>query len=125
MATTPRTAPAKPATTRAKPAAARKPVSFDIAEAEAEFNDEERPEPFVVRLKNGQVVTFVDPATLDWQVAASLTVEHPNLVLQSIVEPDDLEELFAEKMNQTVARRMIQKYMVHYDVEPAPGEPRG
>lgn len=125
MATTPRTAPAKPATTRAKPAAARKPATFSIVEAEAEFNDEERPELFTVELRNGKVVTFVDPALLDWQVAASLTIEHPNLVLQTIVEPDDLEELFAEKMNQTVASRMVQAYRDHYDMETPPGERRG
>jgi hypothetical protein len=118
--TTPRTAPTSKTRTPAQPA--KKPVMFDVAEAEQEFDASERPAPFTVRLRSGKVVTFVDPAALDWQVAFNLDARYPNLILQTLVPAEDLEDVYAEEMRLATVRRLLDDWRAHYKVDLSVGE---
>jgi hypothetical protein len=95
---------------------------FDIARAEQEFADSERPEPFTVALKSGEVVTLVDPSALDWQEAAALSAADTYLFLRTVIVDDDEYKAFTkESFPQKVARQMVDAYRDHYSLDIEPG----
>jgi hypothetical protein len=95
-----------------------KKAVFDIEQAEKEFLDSERPEPFTVRMKSGSVVTFADPAALNWQDAAALTRMDPYLFLRTVIVDDDEFKAFTgEAFPQVIIRDLMNAYQDHYALD--------
>lgn len=104
-----------PRKTTAKP---KVKATFDVAAAEAEFLDSERPEPFTVALKDGTVVTLADPVALDWQIVASFSASDPWFFLRNTIEDDDQFKAFMdEKMPAQVVRQLFASYSDHYRLQ--------
>lgn len=102
------------ATSRATPTPRKPKASFSVAAAEKEWSEKERPEPFTVELLSGEIVTLRDPETLGWQQLAGLNAQQPWLVLQTVVEPDDLDRFYAEDFKGVFVNNMIEAYREHY-----------
>lgn len=91
---------------------------FDVTQAEKEFTDSDRPEPFTVKLKSGDIVTFADPAALPWQEAASLTTLEPYLFLRTVLQGDeDYASFIADSFPQIVIKKMMDAYRDHYALD--------
>lgn len=114
--TTTRTTPnSKPRTA----AASKRPtVHFDVAQAEAEVDaeiEEQYIEPFLVKARNGTIVTLIDPRQLDVFVAATLDYRDPYTTFRQLIEDDEQYAAFVEGgMRPMVAKKFIDGYKEHY-----------
>jgi len=99
--------------------ASRKPKAhFSIAQAEKEYTSGlDEVEPFTVELKSGEVITFRDPRTLGWQVAASLDITNPYGMFRQLVEDEDYEKLVSEDFVYPILRQIGEAWREHYGVE--------
>lgn len=113
------------ATTRPAPKARTAAVkaTLDIATLEREVNDQDRPDPLTLKLKTvNKVITFIDPAELDWQVISILRKENPHSFFEAVIpDPKDLEAFYAEPITAAVMAKIMNGYLTHYEMD-NPGE---
>lgn len=100
---------------------------FDIAAAQREVDDEEKDlPPFTVSLPQaGRVITLKSIAQCDWADVARLSDETPMLLMQTIVEEEDQEDLFKERFSLGVLRKLLLAWREHYGIEPDSGNSVG
>lgn len=90
--------------------------SFSIAAAEKEVTDGRRPDPFVVELKGGELVTFKDPVLLGFAVAASVSAADPLHAVRTLLSPEDYKVFAASDVKAGVVTVLIESMMDWYGV---------
>lgn len=117
--TTTRTPAGKNGTSKASSTAARKPVAhFDIAQAEKAYEDGlDQIEPFVVRMSDGDVVTFRDPRVIGWQVLASFDLSQPYGIIRELLTEEDFDTFIKEDFPPSILREMIEAHRDHYGIQ--------
>lgn len=104
------------ATPTSRSAAKQPLVHFSIEEIEKEVADERKDiPPFGLRLKNGDVITLIDPELLGWQKAAALDTSLPFMTMQVLIDDEENFKAFkADDFSKQGMERLIKTWRSHY-----------
>lgn len=77
--------------------------------------DVPRPEPFVIELRKGKVVTLPHPADMQVALLLSLDVRNPVSVLRALLGDETLAALASEKrVTVRVLEKIVNAWVAHY-----------
>lgn len=102
---------------------------FDLAAADREVADGDRPEPFAADLGPANVkadaevdgehegnvlVVFIDPDELSWLEGSQITPDAPVSMLRSLLSAEDFKKLLNQKLKTRQMKALMKGFAEHY-----------
>lgn len=107
-----------------KTPAPKVPVALDLDKLEREYTGDEKPAgPFAFNVA-GRRVTLIDPAELDWQVAATLDSRNPHAFFGATMKSEDFDHWVSQpEMPSWKVGVLVKAYREHFGIpDPDSGE---